>query len=55
MLFNAVSVYGAGLIWDHIGPQYVFVAIMALDIIRIPLLMKMPETLSSRLEEEQPE
>jgi MFS family permease len=55
MLFNAISVYGAGLIWDHIGPQYVFVAIMALDIIRIPLLMKMPETLSSRLEEEQPE
>jgi len=55
MGFSAISVYGAGLIWDHIGPQYVFVAIMAIDLIRIPLLMGMPETLGSQVGTEQPE
>ena len=48
MIFSALSVYGAGLIWDHVGPQYVFWAIMAFDLIRIPLLMGMPETLGMR-------
>ncbi len=47
--FAASLAYVAGLIWDGIGPQYVFVAIMALDLIRIPLLMGMPETLGSWL------
>jgi len=53
MGFAAVSVYLAGLIWDNVGPQYVFWAIMAFDLIKIPLLMGMPETLSSQLGSEQ--
>jgi MFS family permease len=53
MLFGAGLVYLSGIIWDSIGPQYVFVAIMALNLIRIPLLMGMPETLGSRMGTEQ--
>lgn len=49
MVFSAGSVYLAGVIWDNIGPQYVFLVIIATDIlIRIPLLLGMPETLPSR-------
>ena len=49
MLFSAGSVYLAGVIWDNIGPEYVFLTIIATDIlIRIPLLIGMPETLGSR-------
>lgn len=45
MSFGALTVYLFGRIWDGIGPQYVFVAIMALDLVRIPVLMGVPETL----------
>jgi len=45
MCFGALTVYLVGIIWDSIGPQYIFVTIMALDLIRVPLLMGMPETL----------
>jgi len=49
MIFAAGSVYLAGVIWDHIGPHYVFLLIIATDIFfRIPLLLGMPETLSMR-------
>ncbi|MFC1943562.1 MFS transporter [Chloroflexota bacterium] len=49
MLFSAGSVYLAGVIWDNIGPEYVFLTIIATDIlIRIPLLIGMPETLGSQ-------
>jgi len=35
-----------GLIWDHIGPQYVFVAAIAIDaLVRLPLLSLVQETL----------
>lgn len=38
----------AGLIWDKIGPQYVFLTFIALDLaIRMPLLISMPETLET--------
>jgi MFS family permease len=48
MLFSAGSVYLAGVIWDKIGPEYVFLTIIATDIfIKIPLLIGMPETLQS--------
>jgi hypothetical protein len=50
MLFGAGLVYLSGIIWDSIGPQYVFVVIMAINLIRIPLLMGMPETLGSRVQ-----
>jgi MFS family permease len=51
MCFGALMIYLAGVIWDKIGPQYLFVAIMALDVVRIILLRKIPETLhlSSRI------
>jgi len=35
-----------GLIWEHIGPQYVFLAAIAIDVcFRLPLLARIPETL----------
>jgi MFS family permease len=41
-----------GLIWEHIGPQYVFVAAIAIDVfVRLPLLALTRETLDLRLEE----
>jgi len=56
MLFSAGSVYLAGIIWDSIGPEWVFLTIIVTDIlIRIPLLIGVPETLGSRLGTEQPE
>jgi MFS family permease len=49
MLLNAGMAFLAGLIWDKIGPQYVFIAFVALDLlIRMPLLISMPETLKTR-------
>ena len=48
MLFGACLVYVSGIIWDKVGPQYVFIVIMAINLIRIPLLIGMPETLGSR-------
>jgi MFS family permease len=36
----------AGIIWDKMGPQYIFIIFVGLDlIIRIPLLISLPETL----------
>ena len=36
----------AGLIWRHVGPAYVFIIPLALDIsLRVPLLRTIPETL----------
>jgi MFS family permease len=35
-----------GFIWDHIGPRYVFVAVILIDIaVRLPLLLSIKETL----------
>ena len=46
MLFNALIAVISGMIWDRIGPQYVFLVFIALDLIlRAPLLIRMPETL----------
>jgi MFS family permease len=48
MMFASISVYLGGVIWDNIGPHYVFLVIIATDVlIRIPLLLGMPETLQS--------
>jgi len=45
MLLAAGSAFVAGVIWDNVGPQYVFLAVIGLDLfIRIPLLIGMPET-----------
>ncbi len=51
LLLSAGSAYAAGVIWDNLGPQYVFLIAIGLDLfIRIPLLIGMPETLGSQLE-----
>jgi MFS family permease len=56
MMLSAGAVYLAGVVWDSIGPQYVFLSVIAFDLlIRIPLLIGMPETLGLRLGTEQPE
>ncbi|MFC2038902.1 MFS transporter [Chloroflexota bacterium] len=48
MLLAAGTAYLAGAIWDGIGPQYVFLAVIAIDLlVRIPLLIGMPETLNT--------
>jgi len=53
MSLAAASAFTAGVIWDTIGPQYVFLAIIGLDLlIRIPLLVGMPETLGLRTRRE---
>jgi MFS family permease len=46
----AIMTYVCGLIWDHIGPQYVFWFIVILYVVRLPLLIGLPETLSSKRE-----
>ena len=54
MLLAALTAYLAGVIWDNIGPQYLFLIIVGLDIIiRVPLLIGMPETLGLRIKIEQ--
>ena len=54
MVLSAGAVYLAGVIWDNIGPQYVFLTLIGLDlVIRIPLLIGMPETLGLRIGREQ--
>jgi MFS family permease len=46
MLLAAGSAFLAGFIWDRLGPQYVFLLVIGLDVfVRIPLLIGMPETL----------
>jgi MFS family permease len=55
MLFNAAMAFLAGIIWDKIGPQYVFLTFIALEFtIRMPLLITMPETLNFRLRPQSP-
>ncbi|MFC1928323.1 hypothetical protein ACFLXK_01805, partial [Chloroflexota bacterium] len=50
VIFGATMVYLAGVIWDKIGPQYVFLVVIGLDLfIKLPLLIGMPETLRSRI------
>jgi len=45
MLLTAGAAYLAGVIWDRIGPEYVFFTAIGLDlVIMIPLLIGMPET-----------
>ena len=56
MLLAAGAAFLAGIIWDNIGPQYVFLTVVGLDaLIRIPLLIGMPETLGLRMRPEQQE
>ena len=46
LLLGAVMALAAGLIWDGIGPAWVFIAYVALELaIRVPLLASMSDTL----------
>ena len=50
MLLNALFAVLSGIIWDKIGPQYVFLAFIGMDLlVRTPLLIGMPETLRLRV------
>jgi MFS family permease len=50
MLLSSVLVLAAGIIWDSVGPEYVFLAFVVIDLgLRLPLLASMPETLDIRL------
>jgi len=52
LLLAACAAYLAGTIWDHLGPHYIFLISIGLDIfIRIPLLIGIPETLDLRIKE----
>jgi len=51
MMVNAGGTALAGVIWDQVGPPFVFLAFVAIDlIVRMPLLMMMSETLRMRRE-----
>jgi len=48
MLVGAALAFVSGLIWDHFGPEYVFLLAVGIDAaIRIPLLAGLPETLDA--------
>ena len=46
MFINAFLAIIGGMIWDRMGPHYVFLAFIGIDVfLRAPLLISMPETL----------
>jgi MFS family permease len=50
MLLMALMASVAGIMWDVIGPQYVFLGFVAIDLlVRLPLLVGMPETLGNKV------
>lgn len=49
MILSALLALAAGVIWDRLGPQYVFIGFVGIDLlIRMPLLISIPETLHRR-------
>jgi MFS family permease len=51
MVLSALLALIAGIIWDQMGPQYIFLIFVAVDLlIRLPLLVSIPETLHVSLE-----
>jgi MFS family permease len=51
MILTAISAYAAGAIWDGIGPAYLFLAYVGVDLlVRIPLLIGAPETIKLKPE-----
>ncbi len=51
---SAIMALVAGLVYDHIGPQFVFIFYVALDaLVRLPLLISLPETLHHKVEEKE--
>ena len=53
LILAAVSAYVAGAIWDNIGPAYLFLVFIIIDLfIRIPLLISIPETIGLKHDED---
>jgi MFS family permease len=53
MLLAAGAALLAGFIWDRLGPHYIFLLVIGLDVlVRIPLLISMPETLKLQRQRE---
>lgn len=49
MLAGACMAFLAGVVWDRLGAQYVFLTFVGIDLLlRMPLLLGMPETLHKR-------
>jgi MFS family permease len=56
MLVSACLAFLGGVIWDKIGPQFVFLAFIAIDLFwRAPLIVSMPETLGMRFGMQHPD
>jgi MFS family permease len=53
MVLSGLVALTAGVIWDRIGPQYLFVLTIVIDmVVRMPLLISIPETLHTRFKNE---
>jgi Na+/melibiose symporter-like transporter len=51
MVMSGILALTAGVIWDKIGPQYIFLTFLSIDIlIRMPLLISIPETLQTQFQ-----
>jgi MFS family permease len=49
MVMGGLLALTAGIIWDRVGPQYLFILPVVVDLfIRMPLLISIPETLHTR-------
>jgi hypothetical protein len=49
MVLSAGLALMAGVIWDKIGPQYIFILFVGIDLlIRMPLLIRLEETLHQK-------
>jgi len=49
MIFSGILALTAGIIWDKFGPQYIFITFIGIELlIRLPLLISIPETLNKR-------
>jgi MFS family permease len=51
MVISGILALMAGVIWDKIGPQYIFLTFLSIDLlIRMPLLVSIPETLHTQFQ-----
>ena len=51
MVASGILALTAGVIWDRIGPQYIFLTFLSIDLlIRMPLLISIPETLHKQFQ-----
>ena len=49
MMLSGGLALTAGIIWDTFGPQYIFLAFISIELlIKVPLLITIPETLNKR-------